>query len=68
MNAPLPPEVLLRASMPAQVDLPLVAEGVLRYVWESRWGPMLIEVVGGRVSVNGDPVERLEATERGIGR
>jgi len=40
-----------------QVDLPLAAEGVLRYVWEGRFGPMLIEVREGRAYVNGQVVE-----------
>ena len=59
MNAPLAPEAFLRTSKTAQTDLPLVAEGVWRYVWEGRWGAMLIEVVGERVFVNGDAVEPL---------
>jgi hypothetical protein len=29
----------------------------LRYVWESRYGPMLIEVREGQVRVNGQVVE-----------
>lgn len=60
MNAPLAPEVLLRASKSAQADLALASEGVQRYVWEGRWGAMLIEVAGERIFVNGDPVEGLE--------
>lgn len=40
-----------------QAPLPLAAEGVLRYVWESKFGPMLIEVVGGAIFVNGKAVE-----------
>jgi hypothetical protein len=39
-----------------QVELPLAAEGVLRYVWESRFGPMLIEVREGVAYVNGQAV------------
>lgn len=57
MNAPLLPEVLTRRDDPPQTELPLAAEGVLRYVWESRFGPMLIEVRDGRTWVNGEPVE-----------
>jgi hypothetical protein len=60
MNAPLP-EILLRAEPAQQVDLPLATEGVLRYVWESRWGSMLIEVVAGVAYVDGarvDPIHR----------
>lgn len=57
MNAPVLPEVLLRPNAAAQVELQLATEGVLRYRWESRFGPMLIEVKEGRVYVNGDLVE-----------
>lgn len=60
MNAPLPPEVLVRRETPTQVDLPLAAEGVLRYVWEGRFGTMLIEVRDGRAYVNGRAVEPAE--------
>ncbi|MBN8504924.1 MAG: hypothetical protein J0L58_10635 [Burkholderiales bacterium] len=57
MNAPLLPEVLIRADDDAQSPLPLETEGVARWVWESRFGPMLIEVQGQQVFVNGSPVE-----------
>jgi hypothetical protein len=65
MNAPLRPELLLQAgptSQPTlqaalQAPLPLAAPGVLRQVWEGRWGSMLIEVVGDQVFVNGQRVE-----------
>ncbi len=57
MNAPLYREVLLPASS-QDPELPLATEGVLRYVWESRYGTMLIEVVGDQVYVNGGLVER----------
>lgn len=57
MNAPLLPEILRRENPSDQVELPLAADGVQRFVWEGRWGAMLIEVVGDRVSVNGQPVE-----------
>ena len=40
-----------------QVELPLAAEGVLRYVWDGRFGSMLIEVKEGRAYVNGQAVE-----------
>jgi len=60
MNAPLFPEVLqLRENLP-QAALPLASAGVLRYVWEGRFGSMLIEVVGGVAYVNGARVESLE--------
>ena len=60
MNAPLLPEVLVRRGTDAQVDLPLASEGVLRYLWESRFGPMLIEVRDGSAFVNGQAVESAE--------
>lgn len=60
MNAPLLPEVLTRFDPSPQVELPLAAEGVLRYVWESRFGSMLIEVRAGRVYVNGQLVVPVE--------
>ena len=57
MNAPLRPQVLLRPAAPPQQDLPLDTAGVLRVVWQHRFGAMLIEVVGGQVFVNGQVVE-----------
>ncbi len=57
MNAPLRPEVLLRRDDPAQAPLPLAADGVQRWLWESRFGPILIEVREGAVFVNGQRVD-----------
>ena len=57
MNARLNHEVFVRPAPASQIDLPLAAEGVLRYVWESRFGPMLIEVKDGQSYVNGEVVE-----------
>jgi hypothetical protein len=59
MNAPLLPEVLLRSEPSQQVDLQLATEGVLRYVWSSQWGEMLIEVADGQMFVNGSHVEQV---------
>jgi hypothetical protein len=56
MNAPLLPEVLRPLDESPQTPLPLATEGVQRYVWESRFGPMLIEVVAGVVYVNAERV------------
>lgn len=56
MNAPLRPDLLLRAPL-AQASLPLAAAGVQRIVWAGRYGEMLIEVCDGRVRVNGDWVD-----------
>ena len=57
MNLPIAPEVLLRAD-DSQAALPLASEGVLRWVWESRYGAILIEVIEDQVFVNGELVER----------
>ena len=57
MNAPLLPEVLLGLDKDPQTHFELSTEGVLRYVWESRWGKVLIEVRDGRAYVNGQAVE-----------
>jgi hypothetical protein len=57
MNAPLLPEVLRLREPSPQDTLPLETEGVQRYVWESRFGAMLIEVVDGIAFVNGQRVD-----------
>lgn len=67
MNAPLLPEVLLRSEPTPQEELGLASEGVLRYVWSSRWGDMLIEVVHGTAYVNGKPVEPFPASGKASG-
>jgi hypothetical protein len=56
MNAPLLPEVLIGLQPTDQPALPLAAEGVQRYVWQSAFGPMLIEVRDGVAFVNGQRV------------
>jgi hypothetical protein len=56
MNAPLLAEVLVGTQPADQPALPLVAEGVQRYVWQSAFGPMLIEVRDGAAFVNGQRV------------
>lgn len=50
-----------------QPRLDLDPEGVRRVVWESRYGPILIEVVGDTVMVNGKPVEPACLPERSGG-
>lgn len=65
MNAPLHPEVLRFLETSPQAELPLACEGAQRYVWESRFGPMLIEVIGGVAYVNGSRVDRLDAGAAG---
>ncbi len=58
------PEILLRLREdPPQTDLPLATDGVLRYVWESRFGPMLIEAADGVVLVNGKRVAPASETQ-----
>lgn len=52
MNAQPLPEVLLGVDSLDEPQLPLASDGVQRYVWHSRFGPMLIEVKGGAVFVN----------------
>lgn len=57
MNAAVQAEVLLRRRDDGQAALPLAAPGVQRWVWESRYGPILIEVIRGEVYVNGQWVK-----------
>jgi hypothetical protein len=57
MDAPLLPEVFARRGASPQTDLPLSTEGLLRYVWEGKFGSMLVEVRQGRAYVNGQAVE-----------
>jgi hypothetical protein len=51
------PDVVVGDADDAQPPLPLASEGVLRWVWRSRFGAILIEVVGDEVFVNGQRVE-----------
>jgi hypothetical protein len=55
-------EKLLRREPGDQAPLPLAAEGVQRYVWQSRFGEILIEVMGDTAFVNGQRVEPMEPT------
>jgi hypothetical protein len=57
MNATAFPEARPAVAADPQSRPPLATEGVLRYVWEGKFGSMLIEVVRGRIFVNGEPVE-----------
>jgi hypothetical protein len=59
MNAPALPEVLQPRENSSQEAIPFETEGVQRYVWEGRFGSMLIEVVDGAAYVNGDRVEAI---------
>jgi hypothetical protein len=65
-NLPLLPEVFLGAQRTDQPRLDLASESVLRYVWQSAYGAMLIEVRDGNVFVNGarvTPVAELHASD-----
>ena len=67
MTSPTParapqPEILLGDPAPDQLPLELAADGVLRYVWQSAFGPILIEVREGRAFVNGEQVTPLGET------
>ena len=57
MNTAVFPEIRPNAMDDAQALLPLATEGVLRYVWQSKFGSMLIEVMGDKTFVNGELVE-----------
>ena len=57
VNSALHPEVIRRLEETPQAELPLATEGALRYLWESRFGAMLIEVEDGVIRVNGARVE-----------
>ena len=52
-NLPLLPEVQLGPQPADQPNLELASEGVQRYVWNSAFGAMLIEVRDGVAFVNG---------------
>lgn len=51
----------------ASPRLPLAADGVQRWVWQSRFGPMLIEVVGDDAYVNGQRVAPFRDAQRATG-
>jgi len=51
------PEVHLGECRPEEPGLSLATEGVLRYVWHSAFGDILVEVRDGRSFVNGKAVE-----------
>lgn len=66
MTELLLPEILTRQEASPQADLPLATEGVLHYVWESKFGPMLIEIRQGKAYVNGQAIEPGEPAVRGL--
>lgn len=57
LRPPAAADVVLSPDEPAQPSLPLASDGVQRTLWHSRFGAMLIEVVGDQVFVNGQKVE-----------
>jgi hypothetical protein len=57
-------EILVGDHDREQIPLSLVAEGVVRSVWESAFGPILIEVRDGVAVVNGAAVTPIADTER----
>jgi len=59
VHPPLLPEVLLGPQPADQPNLELASEGVLRYVWNSAFGEMLIEVRDGAAYVNGKRVRSI---------
>jgi hypothetical protein len=52
------PEIHVGAAPTAEPELPLAADGVLRYVWHGKFGDMLVEVRDGESFVNGQAVDR----------
>lgn len=56
-SAALMPEALPRSEPERQGLLALASDGVRRDVWDSRYGPIVIEVHGEDVFVNGRRVE-----------
>lgn len=50
-------DVVLGRADDAQQTLPLASDGVQRWLWQSRYGAILIEVIGTDVFVNGQLVE-----------
>ena len=51
------PDVVLAPGEELEPSLPLGSDGVRRWVWHSRHGAMLIEVIGDEAFVNGQRVE-----------
>jgi hypothetical protein len=57
---PLLPEVLIGPQPADHPSLALATPGVLRCIWQSAYGPMLIEVEDGVAYVNGQRVTVIE--------
>lgn len=58
-NSSFTPDTVLGGLDADQPQLPLASEGVQRWVWSSKFGAILIEVIGRDVFVNGQRVEPL---------
>lgn len=56
-SAAAPETLLRREARHPQQPLALATPGVQRWVWEGRFGAMLIEVVGEQVFVDGQAVQ-----------
>jgi hypothetical protein len=56
-SASLAIDVVVGQTDDTQPSLPLSSDGVLRWVWQSKFGAILIEVVGPDVFINGQRVE-----------
>lgn len=56
VDASFRPDVMLSPDEQVAPSLPLGSDGVQRWVWLSRFGEVLIEVVGEHVFVNGQQV------------
>ena len=50
-------DVVIAPDDQVQPPLPLASEGVRRWIWHSRYGTILIEVIGDDVFVNGQRVQ-----------
>lgn len=51
------PDVMLAPDEQVAPSLPLASDGVQRWVWQGRYGAMLIEVIGDEIFVNTRRVE-----------
>ena len=51
------PEVVAGEPTDDHPRLPLATEGIQSWVWQGRFGPILIEVIGDKPYVNGERVE-----------
>jgi len=50
-------DVVVGQTDETQPSLPLASDGMRRWVWQSKFGAILIEVVGADVFINGQRVE-----------